>query len=132
MPYCTSYFKILFEWFWGFPEKNKDFAIQNIGEREVSFCEHRENCWYTIFFVDGHRLEFYNSLQFLTGHHGDKGAVMADIVFPGAAYTEKDATYVNTEGRAQQTRLAVSPPGMAREDWKIIRALSEVKLKPNY
>ena len=57
---------------------------------------------------------------------------MADIVFPGAAYTEKDATYVNTEGRAQQTRLAVSPPGMAREDWKIIRALSEVKLKPNY
>ena len=53
---------------------------------------------------------------------------MADIVFPGAAYTEKDATYVNTEGRAQQTRLAVSPPGMAREDWKIIRALSEVLL----
>jgi NADH dehydrogenase (ubiquinone) Fe-S protein 1 len=51
---------------------------------------------------------------------------MADVVFPGAAYTEKDATYVNTEGRAQQTRLAVSPPGMAREDWKIIRALSEV------
>ncbi|XP_056007402.1 NADH-ubiquinone oxidoreductase 75 kDa subunit, mitochondrial-like isoform X2 [Ostrea edulis] len=60
------------------------------------------------------------------GHHGDKGATMADVVFPGAAYTEKDATYVNTEGRAQQTRLAVSPPGMAREDWKIIRALSEV------
>nr|XP_022305803.1 NADH-ubiquinone oxidoreductase 75 kDa subunit, mitochondrial-like [Crassostrea virginica]XP_022305805.1 NADH-ubiquinone oxidoreductase 75 kDa subunit, mitochondrial-like [Crassostrea virginica] len=64
------------------------------------------------------------------GHHGDKGAVMADIVFPGAAYTEKDATYVNTEGRAQQTRLAVSPPGMAREDWKIIRALSEVLDQP--
>ena len=40
MPYCTSYFKFLFEWFWGFPEQNKDFAIQNIGERGVSFCEH--------------------------------------------------------------------------------------------
>ena len=51
---------------------------------------------------------------------------MADVVLPGAAYTEKTATYVNTEGRAQQTRLAVTPPGMAREDWKIIRALSEV------
>ena len=51
---------------------------------------------------------------------------MADVVLPGAAYTEKNATYVNTEGRAQQTRLAVTPPGMAREDWKIIRALSEV------
>ncbi|XP_030846441.1 NADH-ubiquinone oxidoreductase 75 kDa subunit, mitochondrial [Strongylocentrotus purpuratus] len=60
------------------------------------------------------------------GHHGDAGASMADVVLPGAAYTEKTATYVNTEGRAQQTRLAVSPPGFAREDWMIIRALSEV------
>lgn len=60
------------------------------------------------------------------GHHGDKGAMMADVVLPGAAYTEKDATYVNTEGRAQLTRQAVTPPGMARNDWKIIRALSEL------
>ncbi|XP_038044920.1 NADH-ubiquinone oxidoreductase 75 kDa subunit, mitochondrial-like [Patiria miniata] len=60
------------------------------------------------------------------GHHGDEGATVADVVLPGAAYTEKTATYVNTEGRAQQTRLAVSPPGYAREDWKIIRALSEI------
>ncbi|NXL74788.1 NDUS1 oxidoreductase, partial [Leptocoma aspasia] len=58
------------------------------------------------------------------GHHGDVGAPMADIILPGAAYTEKAATYVNTEGRAQQTRVAVTPPGMAREDWKIIRAVS--------
>ena len=40
IPYCTSYFKILFEWFWSVPEQNKDFAIQNMGERGVSFCEH--------------------------------------------------------------------------------------------
>ncbi|KAJ7345427.1 hypothetical protein JRQ81_001377 [Phrynocephalus forsythii] len=60
------------------------------------------------------------------GHHGDTGAPMADVILPGAAYTEKTATYVNTEGRAQQTRVAVTPPGMAREDWRIIRALSEV------
>ena len=53
---------------------------------------------------------------------------MADVVLPGAAYTEKNSTYVNTEGRAQQTRLAVTPPGQAREDWKIIRALSEVNI----
>lgn len=51
---------------------------------------------------------------------------MADIILPGAAYTEKRSTYVNTEGRAQQTRVAVTPPGMARDDWKIIRAISEV------
>ncbi|XP_026321244.1 NADH-ubiquinone oxidoreductase 75 kDa subunit, mitochondrial [Hyposmocoma kahamanoa] len=60
------------------------------------------------------------------GHHGDAGAAMADIVLPGVAYTEKRATYVNAEGRAQQTLPAVTPPGKAREDWKIIRALSEV------
>lgn len=51
---------------------------------------------------------------------------MADIIFPGAAYTEKQATYVNVEGRSQQTLAAITPPGYAREDWKIIRALSEV------
>ncbi|KAM8903779.1 NADH-ubiquinone oxidoreductase 75 kDa subunit, mitochondrial isoform 2-T2 [Spinachia spinachia] len=60
------------------------------------------------------------------GHHGDVGAPMADIILPGAAYTEKNGTYVNTEGRSQHTRLAVTAPGMAREDWKIIRALSEL------
>ena len=60
------------------------------------------------------------------GHHGDVGATMADIILPGAAYTEKNATYVNTEGRSQHTRVAVTAPGMAREDWKIIRAVSDV------
>lgn len=60
------------------------------------------------------------------GSHGDFGAGIADVLLPGAAYTEKTATYVNTEGRAQQTRTAVTPPGLAREDWKVIRALSEV------
>jgi len=59
------------------------------------------------------------------GSHGDSGAALADVVLPGAAYTEKTATYVNTEGRSQQTRTAVTPPGQARDDWKIIRALSE-------
>ena len=59
------------------------------------------------------------------GHHGDAGAHRADVVLPGAAYTEKDATYVNTEGRVQRGRIAVFPPGDAREDWKILRALSE-------
>ena len=60
------------------------------------------------------------------GHHGDAGAHRADVILPGAAYTEKDGTYVNTEGRVQLGRRAVFPPGDAREDWKILRALSEV------
>jgi NADH-quinone oxidoreductase subunit G len=60
------------------------------------------------------------------GSHGDRGAHRADVILPGAAYTEKDATYVNTEGRPQMTARAVFPPGQAREDWTIIRALSAV------
>ena len=67
------------------------------------------------------------------GHHGDDGAHRADVVLPGAAYTEKDATYVNLEGRVQQTRRAVFPPGQAKEDWAIIRALADVlKIKLGY
>jgi NADH-quinone oxidoreductase subunit G len=58
------------------------------------------------------------------GHTGDAGAARADLILPGAAYTEKDGTYVNTEGRVQQARLALKAPGDAREDWRIIRALS--------
>eukprot|EP00656_Telonema_subtile_P050084 TRINITY_DN6393_c0_g1_i2.p1 TRINITY_DN6393_c0_g1~~TRINITY_DN6393_c0_g1_i2.p1 ORF type:complete len:448 (+),score=150.14 TRINITY_DN6393_c0_g1_i2:197-1540(+) len=60
------------------------------------------------------------------GHHGDAGAAMADIVLPGAAYTEKQGTYVNTEGRVQRTKKVVQAPGDAREDWAVLRALSEV------
>jgi NADH-quinone oxidoreductase subunit G len=66
-----------------------------------------------------------NAFVIYQGHHGDVGARRADVVLPGAAYTEKDATYVNTEGRVQLARRAVFPPGDAREDWAIIRALSE-------
>ncbi|KAM0111909.1 ndufs1 NADH-ubiquinone oxidoreductase subunit [Aspergillus fumigatus] len=64
------------------------------------------------------------------GHHGDRGAQLADVVLPGAAYTEKSGTYINTEGRVQVTRAATSLPGAARDDWKIIRAASEFLNKP--
>ncbi len=59
------------------------------------------------------------------GSHGDAGAHRADVILPGATYTEKSGTYVNTEGRTQMTTRAVFPPGEAREDWTIIRALSD-------
>jgi NADH-quinone oxidoreductase subunit G len=64
------------------------------------------------------------------GHHGDRGARRADVILPGAAYTEKDGTYVNTEGRAQRAQRAIFPPGEAREDWKILRALSGALGRP--
>jgi NADH-quinone oxidoreductase subunit G len=59
------------------------------------------------------------------GTHGDKGAHGADVILPGAAYTEKNGLYVNTEGRVQQGFRAVFPKGQAKEDWAILRALSE-------
>jgi NADH-quinone oxidoreductase subunit G len=60
------------------------------------------------------------------GTHGDAGAHRADVILPGAAYTEKSGLYVNTEGRVQLANRAVFPPGDAREDWAILRALSDV------
>ncbi|SIQ58264.1 MULTISPECIES: NADH-quinone oxidoreductase subunit NuoG [Acidiphilium] len=64
------------------------------------------------------------------GHHGDRGAARADIILPGAAYTEKPGTYVNTEGRMQLAQRAIFPPGEAREDWTILRAVSALVSKP--
>ena len=58
------------------------------------------------------------------GHHGDAGAKRADVILPGAAYTEKTGLYVNTEGRVQMAKKCVDAPGEAREDWKVLRALS--------
>ena len=70
------------------------------------------------------------ALVIYQGHHGDAGAHRADVILPGAAYTEKNATYVSTEGRVQRTQMAAFAPGEAREDWKILRALSEALGKP--
>ncbi len=60
------------------------------------------------------------------GTHGDRGATRAEVILPGAAYPEKSAIYVNTEGRVQMANRASFPPGDAREDWAILRALSDV------
>ena len=59
------------------------------------------------------------------GSHGDKGAVSADLILPSTCYLEEDGIFVNTEGRSQYARKAIQPPGKAKENWKIIRALSE-------
>ncbi|KAF5372588.1 hypothetical protein D9758_005166 [Tetrapyrgos nigripes] len=71
-----------------------------------------------------------NAFVVYQGHHGDLGAQLADVCLPGAAYTEKSTTWVNAEGRSQLGRAAVPPPGASREDWKIIRALSEIVGQP--
>jgi len=67
-----------------------------------------------------------DAFKIYLGTHGDNGAHKADVILPGAAYTEKNGLYVNTEGRVQMGRRAVFPKGEAKEDWSILRALSEV------
>ncbi len=68
----------------------------------------------------------YGAFVVYIGSHGDRGAHRADVILPGAAYPEKSGLYVNTEGRVQMTQRAAFPPGDAREDWAILRALSDV------
>jgi NADH-quinone oxidoreductase subunit G len=69
---------------------------------------------------------FGGATKIYVGSHGDRGAAVADIILPAAAWAEKPATYVNMEGRVQRALRAVFPPGEAREDWTIFRALADV------
>ncbi|MBB5697217.1 NADH-quinone oxidoreductase subunit NuoG [Sphingomonas yantingensis] len=73
---------------------------------------------------------FENSFKVYVGHHGDKGAHHADVILPAATYAEKPGTYVNLEGRVQFSERAVFAPGEARDDWTILRALSDVIGRP--
>lgn len=74
--------------------------------------------------IDGKRLR--KAFVIYQGSHGDEGVRNADVILPGAAYTEKPGTYINTEGRVQRAQRAIFTPGEAREDWTVFRALSEV------
>ena len=73
---------------------------------------------------------FNGAFTVYIGHHGDKGAKSADLVLPGASYAEKHGTYVNIEGRVQRGERAAFAPGDAREDWTILRAVSDLVGKP--
>ena len=73
---------------------------------------------------------FKGAFTVYIGHHGDKGAASADLVLPAAAYSEKHGIYVNLEGRVQRSERATFPPGDAREDWTILRALSDLIGRP--
>lgn len=101
-------------------EAGKDFAGilggADSGEIDVVFNLGADEC-------DTSKMK--NAFVIYQGSHGDAGARYADVIFPAAAYTEQNAIYVNTEGRAQMASRASFPPGEAREDWAIIRALSD-------
>ena len=81
-----------------------------------------------VFFMGADEVDhaaFAGAFKVFVGHHGDAGAHHADVILPGASYAEKPGTYVNLEGRVQRGDRAVFPPGDAREDWAILRALSD-------
>ncbi|WP_370930796.1 NADH-quinone oxidoreductase subunit NuoG [Bartonella sp. DGB1] len=80
-----------------------------------------------LFLLGADEVDLTNKSGFIVyiGTHGDKGAHAADVILPAASYTEKSATYVNTEGRVQMTNRANFPPGDAREDWSIICSLAK-------
>ncbi len=78
-----------------------------------------------IFLLDADEIDAKNKHKIYIGSHGDKGASNADIILPGACYTEKNGFYMNTEGRLQETNRAVFPPGNARDNWKIIVEISK-------
>jgi len=82
-----------------------------------------------VFFLGADEINFRrfeDAFKVYIGHHGEAGAAVADVILPGAAYTEKSGTWVNLEGRVQRGERAVFPPGDARDDWTILRALSDV------
>ena len=80
------------------------------------------------FFLGADEVDYsrFGGFKVYVGHHGDRGAAAADVVLPGASYAEKSGTWVNLEGRVQRGERAVFPPGDGREDWAILRALSDV------
>ena len=79
------------------------------------------------FFLGADEVDYtrFAGFKVFVGHHGDRGARHADVILPGATYAEKSGTWVNLEGRVQRGERAVFPPGDAREDWTIFRALSD-------
>ncbi len=101
-------------------EGGKDFAgiIEACGTREIDVV-------YNLGADEFDAKQLNGAFVIYQGSHGDAGARHADVIFPGAAYTEQSAIFVNTEGRAQIANRASFPPGQAREDWAILRALSD-------
>jgi len=97
-----------------------------------SVTDRREARFVYLLGADEFKAEDFHPDAFIVyqGHHGDLGALQADVILPGPAYTEKSGVYVNTEGRTQITRAATDAPAGAREDWKIVAAVAEAMGQP--
>ena len=105
-----------------------NFDLDILNENENLIKELNENKFELIYFLGQDNLNFNKKNEFIIyqGSHGDKGAEIADIILPGAAYTEQSAHFTNLEGKIQKAYKASYPPGEAKEDWQIINELAEM------
>ncbi|MFL2889010.1 MAG: molybdopterin-dependent oxidoreductase, partial [Candidatus Pelagibacter sp.] len=105
-----------------------NFDLDIINEKENLIKDLNENRFELIYLLGQDNLNFNKKNEFVIyqGSHGDKGAEIADIILPGAAYTEQSAHFTNLEGKIQKAYKASYPPGEAKEDWQIINELAEM------
>ena len=103
------------------------FDLDLIDKTNKIFSDLKENKFEIIYLLGRDNLNFVKKNEFIIyqGSHGDKGAEIADIILPGAAYTEQSAHYTNLEGKVQKAFKASYPPGVAKEDWQIINEIAE-------
>ena len=105
-----------------------NFDLDIIDETDNIFKDLKENKFKIIYLLGQDNLKFQKKDEFVIyqGSHGDKGAEIADIILPGAAYTEQSGHYTNLEGKIQKAYKASYPPGDAKEDWQVINDLAEL------
>ena len=104
------------------------FDLDIVDQSNKIFSDLKENKFEIIYLLGRDDLSFVKKNEFIIyqGSHGDKGAEIADIILPGAAYTEQSAHYTNLEGKVQKAFKASYPPGNAKEDWQIINEIAEI------
>jgi len=104
-----------------------NFDLDIINQKENLIQSLKENKFELVFLIGQDNLNFNKKDEFIIyqGSHGDRGAEIADIILPGAAYTEQSGHYTNLEGKIQKAYKASYPPGEAKEDWQIINELAE-------
>ena len=102
--------------------------LKIINDKEDIFHKLNSNYFELIYLLGQDNLDFTKKNEFIIyqGSHGDKGADIADIILPGAAYTEQNGYFTNLEGRLQKAFKASYPPGESKEDWQIINELAEI------
>ena len=106
-----------------------DLGIYKTNDGSNEVLKNLENHKYEIIYLlgqDNLKFEKQNEFIIYQGSHGDKGAEIADIILPGAAYTEQNGYYTNLEGKLQKAYKASYPPGDAKEDWQIINEIAEI------